>query len=76
MTRRAMCWSLSLFDSVAKNPKIQKAMDEINEKFGDHTIRNGFVWDSPNLKTVPNGYMADKFERQKIVKDFKDYIQN
>ena len=68
--------TLSLFDSVAKNPKIQKAMDEINEKFGDHTIRNGFVWDSPNLKTVPNGYMADKFERQKIVKDFKDYIQN
>ena len=59
--------TLSLFDQVSKNPKVQKVMDEINERFGDHTIRNGFVHNSPNLKTVPNGYMADKFERQRLV---------
>ncbi|KKQ74125.1 MAG: polymerase IV protein [Candidatus Woesebacteria bacterium GW2011_GWB1_38_5b] len=67
--------TLSLFDNAYKNPKVQKAMDEINDRFGDHTIRNGFVWDSPNLKTVPNGYMADRFERKKLSEGFtKDYI--
>ncbi|EKD86181.1 MAG: hypothetical protein ACD_37C00429G0006 [uncultured bacterium] len=58
--------TLSLFEDTNKGSRIQKVMDEINERFGDHTIRNGFVWDSPNLKTVPNGYMADRFERQKL----------
>ncbi len=58
--------TLSLFDQ-PKNNKIQNVIDHINEKFGDHTIRNGFVLNGPNLKTVPNGYMADKFERQKLV---------
>ncbi|KKQ34634.1 MAG: polymerase IV protein [Microgenomates group bacterium GW2011_GWA2_37_6] len=62
--------TLSLFESSNKSSKIQKVMDEINDRFGDHTIRNGFVWDSPNLKTVPNGYMADRFERQKLVSSF------
>lgn len=67
--------TLSLFDQ-PKISKLQTAVDSINERFGDHTIRNGFVWESPNLKTVPNGYMADKFERQKLAEKFKDYIQN
>lgn len=68
--------TLSLFEATEKAPKIQKVMDEINDRFGDHTIRNGFVWNSPNLKTVPNGYMADKLERQKLVEKFTDYIQS
>lgn len=68
--------TLSLFDVTSKSSKIQKTIDDINERFGDHTIRNGFVHNSPNLKTVPNGYMADKFERQKLAEKFKDYIQN
>lgn len=59
--------TLSLFEASNKSSKIQKVMDEINDRFGHHTIRNGFVWNSPNLKTVPNGYMADRFERQKLV---------
>ena len=58
--------TLSLFETQDKAPKLQKVMDEINDRFGDHTIRNGFVWNSPNLKTVPNGYMADRFERSKL----------
>ncbi len=58
--------TLSLFDK-PKNSKIQTAVDSLNEKFGHNTIRNGFVHNGPNLKTVPNGYMADKFERQKLV---------
>ncbi|MBI2621640.1 MAG: DNA polymerase IV [Candidatus Levybacteria bacterium] len=67
--------TLLLFDQ-PKSSKLQKAVDQINERFGDHTIRNGFVHNCPNLKTVPNGYMADKFERQKLAKEFRDYIQN
>lgn len=58
--------TLSLFGSTNKGSKIQKVMDDINDRFGDHTIRNGFVWNSSSLKTVPNGYMADRFERQKL----------
>lgn len=61
--------TLSLFDP-PKADKLQKIRDEINDKFGDHTIQNAFLLDGPNLKTVPNGYMADKFERQKLVTSF------
>lgn len=61
--------TLLLFDQ-PKSSKIQTTIDQINEKFGDHTIRNGFLLYGPNLKTVPNGYMADRFERQKLVTSF------
>ncbi len=59
--------TLSLFDTKVKTSKIQSTIDSLNERFGDHTIRNGFLTDGPKLKTVPNGFMADKFERQKLV---------
>ncbi len=59
--------TLSLFDTKAKTSKIQSTIDTLNERFGDHTIRNGFLTNGPNLKTVPNGFMADKFERHKLV---------
>jgi len=56
---------LSLFDFPKKN-SLQKTIDEINERFGDHTIRNGFLLYAQKLTTVPNGYMADKYERTKL----------
>lgn len=56
---------LSLFDLPKKN-KLTAAIDEINERFGDHTIRNGFLLYADKLTTVPNGYMADKYERTKL----------
>jgi DNA polymerase-4 len=59
--------TLSLFESEDKKTKASKAIDKINEKFGDHTIRNGFLLYGPNLKTVPNGFMADKWERSKLI---------
>lgn len=65
--------TISMFDD-RKDNKVQDAMDQINGKFGDHTIRNGFVFKAPNLKTVPNGFMADKYERQKIAESFKKYL--
>jgi len=59
--------TLSLFGNEDKKSKVSKTVDKINEKFGDHTIRNGFLLYGPNLKTVPNGFMADKWERSKLV---------
>jgi DNA polymerase-4 len=56
---------LSLFDSPKKN-KLSLVIDAINERFGDHTIRNGFLLYADKLTTVPNGYMADKYERTKL----------
>lgn len=57
--------SLGLFDS-PKASSLQKTVDAINDRFGDHTIRNGFLLYSDKLTTVPNGYMADKYERTKL----------
>lgn len=59
--------TLLLFESQDKKNKASKIVDKINEKFGDHTIRNGFLLYGPNLKTVPNGFMADKWERLKLI---------
>ena len=56
---------LSLFDP-PKADSLQKTIDKINERFGDHTIRNGFLLYADKLTTVPNGYMADKYERAKL----------
>jgi DNA polymerase IV len=56
---------LSLFDSPKKD-KLTSIIDEINDKFGDHTIRNGFLLHADKLTTVPNGFMADKYERTKL----------
>jgi DNA polymerase-4 len=53
---------LSLFDP-PKNEELIKTIDILNEKFGDHTIRNGFLLYADKLTTVPNGWMADKYER-------------
>ena len=58
--------TLSLFDSENKKDKINKIIDKLNEKYGDHTVRNGFLLYADKLTTVPNGYMADKYERTKL----------
>lgn len=57
--------TLSLFGTPAKN-KIAATVDLLNEKFGDHTIRNGFLLNADKLTTVPNGYFADRVERIKL----------
>lgn len=55
----------SLFDNPKKSG-VQSVIDKINDKFGDHTIRNGFLLYSEKLTTMPNGYMADRYERSKL----------
>lgn len=56
---------MSLFDN-PRNEKLVRVIDKINDKFGDHTIRNGFLLYADKLTTVPNGFMADKYERTKL----------
>lgn len=56
---------MSLFDT-SKKENLIKVVDKINNKFGNHTIRNGFLLYADKLTTVPNGYMADKYERTKL----------
>jgi hypothetical protein len=58
--------NLSLFENVEKKHKILETIDKLNDKFGDYTIRNGFLLYADKLKTVPNGFMADRFERVKL----------
>jgi DNA polymerase-4 len=58
--------TIPLFYFQSKKDKLLKTVDKINEKFGDHTIRNGFLLYADKLTTVPNGYMADKYERAKL----------
>ena len=58
--------TLSLFETENKNHKLLETIDKINEKHGDHTIRNGFLLYADKLKTVPNGWMADTYERTKL----------
>lgn len=59
----------SLFGNEPKKEKLIKAIDILNDRFGDHTIRNGFLLYADKLTTVPNGWMADRFERKKLAED-------
>lgn len=63
----------SLFDKDDKKEKLVSTIDAINEKFGDHTIRNGFLLYADKLTTLPNGYMADKYERTKLAREQFSY---
>ncbi|HVZ66786.1 MAG TPA: DNA polymerase IV [Patescibacteria group bacterium] len=57
--------NLSLFEN-PKQETIRRLMDNINERFGHHTIRNGYLIDAPVLHTKPNGYMADRGMRKDL----------
>lgn len=57
---------LRLFQEDRRQEKLIKIIDGINDRFGDHTIRNGFLLYASKLTTVPNGYMADRYERAKL----------
>lgn len=57
---------LSLFGKDNRKRKVLETVDKINGRFGDHTVRNAFLLYANKLTTVPNGYMADKYERTKL----------
>lgn len=56
----------SLFVCENKWENVTKVVDRINEKFGDHTIRNGFLLYADKLTTMPNGFLADRYERRQL----------
>ena len=58
-----------LFPEFRKNKKLDEIVDKLNEKFGEHTVRNGFLLYAKKLKTVPNGFMGDRYERVKLAKE-------
>lgn len=64
----------SLFDETKTN-KLSTIIDNINNKFGDHTIRNGYLLYANKLTTVPNGYFKDTYERTKIAKDVSLFFE-
>ena len=55
--------TISIFPTERRLEDLSTTLDKINEKFGDHTIRNGFLLYADKLTTVPNGYGADRYER-------------
>jgi DNA polymerase IV len=65
----ADCTPSPLFMKERKEEKLASVIDKINERFGDHTIRNGFLLYADKLTTVPNGYMADRYERAEYAKE-------
>ncbi len=56
----------SLFERSQRREHLAAVVDKINDRFGDHTIRPAFLLYAEKLTTVPNGYLADKFEREKL----------
>ncbi len=67
--KNSMFTTLPLFPKERKKEKLTNVIDVINDKFGNHTIRNGFLLYSKKLTTVPNGFLADKYERTKLAQE-------
>lgn len=61
---------LAFFEDAWRRYKVTKTIDEINDRFGDHTIRNAFLLYADKLTTKPNGFMADKYEREVLRFEF------
>ncbi len=75
MVRQMGIWTSNLIDdsyatpSLFENPKIGpivQAIDRINDRFGHHVIRRGFVLKAPKLKTEPNGFLGDRYIRKTL----------
>ena len=75
MVRQMGIWTSSLIDdgyttpSLFENAKtgpIMQAIDRINDRFGHHIIRRGFVLKAPKLKTEPNGFLGDRYIRKTL----------
>lgn len=61
--------TLPLFSQAFKDHTLLTTIDKINDKFGDHTIRRGYLLYADKLTTMPNGWMADKYERTKLAEE-------
>jgi len=78
--RQICVWSANLSDKervpemlfAKRRDKLVTTIDTLNEKYGDHTIRNGFLLYAAKLTTVPNGFMGDTYERTKLFESGKN----
>lgn len=55
-----------------KQQRITKIIDALNDRYGDHTIRNGFLLYADKLTTVPNGYGTDRYDRMQLYQQKTD----
>lgn len=74
-TRQVSVWVTNLIEekyvtpSLFEEPQklaIMKLVDQINDRFGHHTVRRGYLTNAPKLHTKPNGFMADRFMRKEL----------
>ncbi len=79
MVRQISIWVSSIEDkkvttySLFEDPrqdKLLKAVDSLNKKYGGHIVRNGYLAYAPKLPTKPNGFLADKYQREEIRKEY------
>lgn len=76
MVRQISIWTGNLIDekyatiNMFENPRVEmitKAVDMLNARFGNGTIKRGYVLKTPTLTTKPNGFFGDQ-------SFFKDYL--
>ncbi len=65
---------LSFLENNLKTDRLIRAVDKLNDKYGDHTIRNGFLLYADKLTTMPNGYGADRYDRIKLAEEQPEYV--
>ena len=60
--------TLPLFKREQNWDRLTSTIDSLNKRFGNHTVRNGFLLYGDKLTTVPNGFMADRYELLQLSK--------
>jgi len=65
----------SLFEKDVKKERLLKTVDSINARFGDHTLRNSFLLYAQKLTTRPNGFMADRYERNLLASKSREALR-
>jgi DNA polymerase IV len=52
--------TLSLLPESKRQETIIKALDKVNNKFGEFTLQRGILLDSTNIKRKPNSFLSDR----------------
>lgn len=53
-------YNLSLLDLSNKHEHITKALDKINDRYGEFTLKRGILIGTPNIYRKPNSFLADR----------------
>lgn len=64
--------TLGLFEN-PKESDVTRVIDRLNDKFGTHTMRRGYVLNTPKLETKPNGFFGDKVGRIELQNSIPQY---